>query len=140
MKPRILSFIYTNGFRAEGDVGDALGILNTIKFELLPNRLSFFIVAIIQGVDSEITNRLKIEFHDVSQEKVLLVTENFEIPAFNEEVDNPLPKDAHILNFQLDLRNVLFVNQGWHKTQVYLNDEMIHEAFIFVSGKKIEKK
>lgn len=140
MKPRILSFIYSTGFKADGEVGDAIGILNTIRLDLLPNRFSFFIIAIIQGIDSEVTNKLKIEFQNIEQEKILFATDSIEIPAFTDKPENPLPKEAHILNFQLDFRNVNFEKQGWHKTVVIFNDEIIHEANIFVYGKSSEQK
>lgn len=136
MKPRVLSFIYANGFKPEGDVGNAIGILNTIKLGKLPNLYSFYIIVILQGVDSEVINKLKIEFYDVSQNKLLFGTETVDIPPFNQETSDPLPKDAHILNFQLDFRNVRFEEQGWHKTVILFNDKLIHEAFIFVAGKK----
>lgn len=138
MKPRILSFIYSTGFRQTGEVGDALGILNTIRPGYLPNNFSFFIIAIIQGIDSEAINRLKVAFVDTKENKTLLETDYFEIPVGPVDLVNPLPKEAHILNFQLDLRNIQFENEGWHKSVVFFNDEVIHEAYIYVAGKKLK--
>ena len=135
---RLANFIYClNAERrvATDGVGEsmnAMGVLPIITPEFVPGSFSFSIIFSIQGVDTEKANTMQILF---SKGDVILVDSGvITMPPMPTLKDDGLPMEYKGLNMSMDLRNVVFREDGLYTTTIILNNENLRSNSIYVKG------
>lgn len=123
----ISSFTYCDNIQIEiTPQGPQMKILNPLQVlapVAIPGNYSFSIVCNAAGFDTAKENYVRMQFlspngqilHDTGKIE-------FQIPKEQIETDKPI-----VMQFHMDMRNLVFRETGLHTTKVYVNDQEIGE-------------
>lgn len=124
----------------EGQGGsiNAMGVLSVMTPEFVPGTFSFSIIFSVLGVKVEENNSLRVVFKNKDQNKSLIDTGDVNFPQQmkNEKNDLDLPPECLGYNLNMDFRNIVFEENGYYTTEVYLNGNLIGSQSIYVKGKR----
>lgn len=138
----LTNFIYCiNAERipANGENGDsinAIGILTALTPEFVPGTFSFSIIFSILGMDTSENNVIRIIFAKKDEEKILVDSGPVAIPPMPDKDKVSLPPEYKGLNMSMDLRNVVFEEEGIYITRVFFNGDILREKTIYVKGRR----
>ena len=130
--PFVSSFIYCDGITMimtpqgpKEQLGPQLQAITPIA---LPGNYSFSIVCGLDDLDRNKASRIRIKFI-APNEAVLYDTGNIEVaPVTNKQEE----KKNHGLQFNLEMRNLVFHTEGTYATKVFVDNEEIGEYKIKV--------
>ena len=128
----ISSFTYCDNIQTEmTPQGPRNQIVNPIQIlapVAVPGNYSFAIACNIAGFDIEVENTIRIQF-GLSSEEVIYDTGEikFQVPKEQIKADKP-----GVMQFNLDMRNLIFKKTGTYITKVFVNTEQIGEYGIEV--------
>ncbi|MGG2943074.1 hypothetical protein ABEO51_08115 [Bacillus safensis] len=136
--PTITSFIYCE--KTETDQNGKLILVQPLLVltpAFLPGMYSFSIAVGIKGIPDQM--KLRILFISPnSQDQPLIDTTGINVTKKNvveDHIIDLLPEEEIGINFNMDLRNVVLKTEGYYKTVVMINEEVIGEFPIYVKGK-----
>lgn len=122
----ISSFAYCDSFRTEiapdGKQQQLFIPLQLIRPVSLPSNYSFVIICNIVGLDTAKENYIKIQFI-TSSGKIIVQTENVKVQI--PEATSGVQPD--IMQFNLDIRNIVIDEYGDFTTKIFLNEEILGE-------------
>lgn len=128
----ISSFIYCDSIQMEmtpqGPRNQIVNPLQVLAPIAIPGNYSFAIACNVAGFDVEKENSVRIQFVS-SSNQILNDTGDikFQIPIDQKKLDKP-----SVMQFNLDLRNLIFHEVGLYSTKVFVNGEQIGEYKIQV--------
>ncbi len=128
----ISSFIYCDSIQMEmtpqGPRNQIVNPLQVLAPIAIPGNYSFAIACNIAGFDVEKENSVRIKFVS-SDEQLLNDTGDikFQLPVDQMKADKP-----SVMQFNLDMRNLVFHEVGIYSTKVFVNGEQIGEYKIQV--------
>lgn len=128
----ISSFIYCDSIQMEmtpqGPRNQIVNPLQVLAPIAIPGNYSFAIACNIAGFDVEKENSVRIQFVS-SGEQLLNDTGDikFQLP-----IDQMKPGKPGVMQFNLDMRNLVFNEVGIYSTRVFVNGEQIGEYKIEV--------
>lgn len=128
----ISSFTYCDSIQPEmtpqGIKPQIIRPLQMLTPVALPSNYSFAIAFSIIDFDITKENNIRILFISPTN-KIINDTNNikFKIPE-----KNILPNQPNIMQFNLEMRNVIFREKGMYSTQIFVNEEKIGEYKIAV--------
>lgn len=128
----ISSFIYCDSIQMEttpqGPRNQIVNPLQVLAPIAIPGNYSFAIACNIAGFDVEKENSVRIQFVS-SDEQLLNDTGDikFQLP-----IDQTKPGKPGVMQFNLDMRNLVFNEVGIYSTRVFANGEQIGEYKIEV--------
>ncbi|KKK10328.1 DUF6941 family protein [Bacillus sp. L_1B0_12] len=136
--PTITSFIYCE--KTETDQNGKLILVQPLLVltpAFLPGMYSFSIAVGIKGIPDQMKLRILFISPD-SQDQPLIDTTGINVTKKNvveDHIIDLLPEEEIGINFNMDLRNVVLKTEGYYKTVVMINEEVIGEFPIYVKGK-----
>lgn len=140
MNARVTTFIYclgTTSMEGENAPINAMGVLSTLNPEYIPSTFSFSIILGIRGIDITSNHKLTLIFKEAIDEGENLV-EAKDIPILAEQLqkaDSNLPVDQRGIILGMDLRNVVFKQEGNYCTEVILDEEKLGVFDIYAKAK-----
>lgn len=120
--------------QGKGESINASGITSVFTLDYLPGQFSFSIFFSLLDVD-EGTNKVKLIFKSPSKEE-LLHTENLDIPPIPSELRDTISEPYTEYQLSMDLRNMVFKEEGEYVSELYYNDSKIAEKPIRVTRRK----
>lgn len=115
---------------------NAIGILSVITPEFIPGMFSFSIVFSVQDVDPTKENSVRIVFSREGAEAPQIDSGDIVLPTLDDPDKIGLPKEYKGLNLSMDLRNVVFENEGIYFTDVYFNQQKIGRKNIYAKARR----
>ncbi len=128
----ISSFIYCDSIQMEmtpqGSRNQIINPLQVLAPIAIPGNYSFAIACNVAGFDVEKENSVRIQFVS-SSNQILNDTGDikFQIPIDQIKLDKP-----SVMQFNLDMRNLILHEAGLYSTKVFVNGEQIGEYKIQV--------
>lgn len=128
----ISSFTYCDSIQTEmtpqGPRNQIVNPLQVLAPIAVPGNYSFAIACSIAGFDATEDNYVRIQFIS-SSEKLVNDTGNirFQLPA--DQIKSDMPS---VMQFNLDMRNLVLNEIGLYSTKVFMNNELIGEYKIQV--------
>lgn len=121
--------------QGSGDCINAMGVLTVLTPEFVPGLFSFSIIFSILDVDVNSENQIKIVLKD-SNGKELVNTQSITMPPVPADGALQLPSKYTGYNLSMDLRNVVFENEGECTTDIYFNNTLLGSHSIYVKGRR----
>lgn len=141
MNTMITAFTYCLG-TSNGEPGnnmiDVSGVLPAITPEYIPGSFSFSIMIGLSGLDTGKQHTMSIVFGK-GNEKPLVNTPEVTIPVQESNQTN-LPGEAQGFVLSMDLKNVVFEEEGIYSTKVRVDNQELGEYKIYVAGKRKTKR
>lgn len=105
-----------------GETPHLVNPLVALRPAYIPGNFSFGASLGVQGVDPNVTNRIRFEIQSPSGE---VVQQSPEIPLPSHEEDPILPLEYQGLALTLDIRNMRIPEEGLYKFCLFINGEML---------------
>jgi len=136
---RISSFLYAESIvtsiTPDGIKPTIVGPMQIINLAFIPSSYSFAIILGLQDFDRDKAHKLRIEFVSVNNETLYSAsTESFAEPTNNN--GNGLFNSFACTQLSIDLRNVVFLNEGTYTTKIWFDNELLGDYPIFVGSIK----
>lgn len=140
---KVNSFVYCLSFfpQKKPDGKESLvldGIISSINPEYVPGMFSFAMIVGLIGIDFSRRQKLNVKFLNATTRKSILDLPNIELSenmfmnnGLNFEV---LSVDKAGVNMNIDARNIVFHEEGWHVTEIEIDNQLIGEYPIYVKG------
>lgn len=128
----ISSFLYCDSVQMqitpEGPVPQIVKPLQFLEPVAIPSNYSFTISCNIAGFDVNVKNSIRFQF--ISPEDEVVYDSNnieFELPQDEKNVNMP-----NVMQFNMDMRNLVLREKGLYSTKVYFNNKLMNEYKIEV--------
>lgn len=126
---KITPFLYCDQFQtiniANKQVQTPLGITNIFIFDYFPSRFTFGVLFGLVEIDLNKDNSIRYRFID-SLGNVLFDTPDT-LLRLPDDLVKEMPENGHNIVVNFDLRNIEIKQPGKHKSQVFLNNELLGE-------------
>lgn len=135
--PKITTFVYclgTSSMEGNNSPMNAMGILQILTPEYIPSTFSFSIIIGIKGMEISFDHKLDIIFK--SKQENLVEAKDIVISAEQLKDSDPgLPEEQRGVMLGLDMRNVVFKEEGNYFTEVILDGKKLGEFDIYAKAK-----
>lgn len=119
-----------------GEGINAIGVLSALTPEFVPGTFSFSIIFSVLDIDVTGNNTVRIVFSKSGENSALVDSGIISLTPMDGADKVGLPNEYKGLNMSMDLRNVIFEEEGIYHTEVYFNNQLLGDKPIYVKGKR----